>query len=154
LIQRGWAYLVSEAPSLAFHDFDEAVRLAPNDPDAYNGRGLAKVLQRQYEAAIEDAKAALERGANDPRTHYNAARIYAKAATAINADNPRRSSRPLAETYQDRAQTLIRMALERMPAEDRGEFWKTVVEADPALSALRQRPKFSQLAGQFGRLAK
>jgi serine/threonine protein kinase/Flp pilus assembly protein TadD len=154
LIQRGWAYLVSDASSLAFHDFDEAIRLAPGDPDAYNGRGFARVLHGQFREATEDAEASIVRGSTDPRTHYNAARIYAKAAVAAIADNPRKSQKRIAEDYQDRAQALIRLALELMPAADRGEFWRTVVEADPALTALRQRPKFSQLAGQFGRLAK
>ncbi len=153
-IQRGWAYLVSEAPSLAFHDFNEAIRLAPDEPDAYNGRGFARVFQGEYKEAVADAEASIVRGVNDSRTHYNAARIYAKAANAVTAANPRRTQRPIAEAYQDRAQILIRLALERMPPSDRGEFWRSVIEADPALTALRQRPKFSQLAGQYGRLAK
>lgn len=154
LIQRGWAYLVSDASNLAFNDFDEAIRIAPDEPDPYSGRGLARVIHGQAREAVDDAEASLSRGSNDPRTHYNAARIYAKAANVVNSGNQRRASRPLAETYQDRAQTLVRLALERMPAAERAEFWRTVVEADPALVTLRQRPKFSQLASQFGRQAK
>jgi tetratricopeptide (TPR) repeat protein len=153
LIQRGWAYLVSEAPSLALNDFNEAIRIAPDNPDAYNGRGFARVLTGQTKEAIDDANAAILRGPNDARTHYNAARIYTKAALAVTSANPRKSQKLVAEEYQDRAQVLIRMALERMPPSDRGHFWRTVIQEDPALSALRQRPKFSQLASQFGRMA-
>jgi tetratricopeptide (TPR) repeat protein len=156
LIQRGWAFLVSEAPNLANKDFEQAIKLAPNDPEAYNGRGFARVLSGQHKEAAEDADASVARGPNDARTLYNAARIYAKAAITVASGHSRRNlgQAPLIETYQDRAQGLIRMALEKMPPEERGDFWRTVVEADPALASLRQRPKFSQMAGQYGRLAK
>ena len=41
--RRGWAYLVSGAPKLARHDFEEAIRLDPSSADAYSGRGAAVV---------------------------------------------------------------------------------------------------------------
>ena len=134
----------------------QAIRIAPNEPDAYNGRGFARVLQGEYRLAVKDADEALLRGTTDARTPYNAARIYAKAAMVANAEAPRRGrgQYQIADDYQDRAQTLIRQALERLPPDQRGDFWNTVIQADPALAALRQRPKFSQLAGQYGRLAK
>ena len=155
LIQRGWAYLVSDAPKLALHDFDEAIRLAPEEPDAYNGRGFARVLHGQYRAAVLDAEESLRHGPADPRTPYNAARVYAKAAAAA-TEGPRRNlgQVEVANGYLDRAQALIRLALERLPADQRGAFWGDVIQADPALAAIRQRPKFSQMAGQFGRQAK
>ena len=156
LIQRGWAYLVSDAPKLALHDFDEAIRLAPEEPDAYNGRGFARVLHGQYRAAVLDAEESLRHGPADPRTPYNAARVYVKAAAAATAEGPRRNlgQVEVANGYLDRAQALIRQALERLPADQRGPFWNDVIQADPALAAIRQRPKFSQMAGQFGRQAK
>ena len=156
LIQRGWAYLVSDAPKLALHDFDEAIRIAPDDPDAYNGRGFARVLHGQYKAAVLDAEESLRHGPSDPRTPYNAARVYVRAAAAATAGGPRRTlgQVELANGYLDRAQALIRQALERLPEDRRGPFWHDVIQADPALAAIRQRPKFSQLAGQYGRQAK
>jgi eukaryotic-like serine/threonine-protein kinase len=156
LIQRGWAYLVSEAPSLAILDFDQAIRIAPDEPEAYNGRGFARVLCGHHKEAVDDADASIVRGMNDARTLYNAARIYAKAAIVVTSGNTRRNlgQISISDKYQDKAQVLIRMALEKMPAEERGTFWQSVVEADPALASLRQRPKFSQMAGQYGRLSK
>jgi tetratricopeptide (TPR) repeat protein len=156
LIQRGWAYLVSEAPRLALSDFDEAIRVAPDEPDAYNGRGFARVLQGDHRAAVDDAQAALRHGPTDARTHYNAARIYAKAAASVTHDAPRRNlgQVPIANDYLDQAQTQIRQALDCLPAEKRQAFWDDVIQADPALAAIRQRPKYSQLAGQFGRRPK
>jgi eukaryotic-like serine/threonine-protein kinase len=156
LIQRGWAYLVSDAPRLALSDFDEAIRVAPDNPDAYNGRGFARVLQGQHKAAVFDADEALRHGPDDARTHYNAARVYAKAAASVTLDAPRRNLGQIqvANDYLDRAQILIREALDRLPPEQRTAFWNDVIQADPALAAIRQRPKFSQLAGQYERRAK
>jgi eukaryotic-like serine/threonine-protein kinase len=156
LIQRGWAYLASDAPKLALADFDEAIRVAPDQPDAYNGRGFARALQGLHQAAVLDAEESLRHGPDDPRTPYNAARVYAKAADTVASAAPRRNLGQLqvANGYLDRAQALIRMALERLPAEKRGAFWDDVIQADPALAAIRQRPKFSQMAGQFGRQAR
>ena len=153
LIQRGWAYLVSGAPRLALTDFDQAVRVAPMDPDAHNGRGLALAYQGQHHDAVLAAERAIQHAGDDPRTPYNAARVYVKAAASVVADAPRRNlgQARLADDYLDRAQALVRQSLERMPAERRASFWSDVVQADPALAALRQRPKFSQLAGPSGR---
>ncbi len=156
LIQRGWAYLVSEAPKLALSDFEEAIRIAPDEPDAYSGRGFALVLQGKHQAAVLDAEESLRHGPGDARTHYNAARVYTKAAASVTNDAPRRNlgQHQLANSYLDRAQVLIRLALDRLPADQRQAFWNDVIQADPALAAIRQRPKFSQMAGQLGRQAK
>ncbi len=156
LIQRGWAYLASDAPKLALADFEEAIRVAPEEPDAYNGRGFARVLQGQHRVAVQDADEALRHGPDDARTHYNAARVYAKAAASVTAEAPRRNLGQLqaANDYLDHAQTQVRQALECLPTEKRQAFWDDVIQADPTLAALRQRPKYSQLAGQFGRQAK
>jgi len=158
LIQRGWAYLISEAPRLALSDFDQAIRIAPEDPEAYNGRGFARVLQGQHREAVLDAEESLRRGqgGDDARTCYNAARVYAKAAASVNSNTPRRNlgQVELANRYFDRAQALIRQAMDRLPAPQRAAFWNDVIQADPALAAIRQHPKFSQMAHQYGREAR
>ncbi|WP_435008185.1 protein kinase domain-containing protein [Tundrisphaera lichenicola] len=156
LLHRGWAYALSGAPKLALDDFDKAVRIAPDDPEAYNGRGLARVIQGEHRLAVADAEESLRKGPTDHRVAYNASRIFAKAAEVALAESLRRGIglRQLAEDYQDRAQALIRLAIERLPDDRRADFWRDVVQHDPALAAIRRRPKFSQLAGQYGRLAK
>jgi tetratricopeptide (TPR) repeat protein len=152
LIQRGWAYLASDAPRLALSDFDEAVRIAPNEPDGYSGRGFARVLHGQHQAGVLDADESLNHGPADARSAYNAARVYARAANSVTADAPRRNlgQIELANRYSDRAQALVRLALDRLPADRRAAFWDDVIQADPALAAVRQRPKFSRMAGQLG----
>ncbi len=94
LIQRGWAYLASDAPKLALGDFDEAIRIAPDEPDGYNGRGFARVLQGQHQAGVLDAEESLRHGPADARTAYNAARVYARAAACGDRRRPSPQPRP------------------------------------------------------------
>ncbi len=64
---RGWSNLANEAHRAAVRDFDEAIRLAPADADAYLGRGLAQARLGLYREAESDAKKALEHGDASPR---------------------------------------------------------------------------------------
>jgi tetratricopeptide (TPR) repeat protein len=151
LVDRGWAYLFCAAPKLAVRDFDEAIRLDPTLGDAYGGRGNARVLLGQHREAVADALEALRRGEPTARTYYNTARTLAQAATVALTEVDRRglAAVQVAGGYMDRAQTLLRQAIETLPAEERATFWQEVVQADPALRALRRRPKFTALAGPF-----
>jgi mitochondrial import receptor subunit TOM70 len=45
----------------AFRDFDEAIKVDPNDPDVYYHRGQVYFVTGQYASAIEDYKRASER---------------------------------------------------------------------------------------------
>ncbi len=56
-VYRGWAQVLSEAPLLALHDFEEAIQLQPDPGDTYNGRGYARVKLGQLREAISDAEA-------------------------------------------------------------------------------------------------
>ena len=94
----------------AVHDFDEAIRLAPTNADAYTGRGLARARLGLHRDAVSDADEALELDDSSWRIAYNAARIYAQAAVA--ADSESRKTGPVAvrliSRYQDRAFELVR----------------------------------------------
>ena len=77
---RGWAYFFAEAPGLALRDFEEAVRLDPENVDARVGRGLARVALGQTGAAVADAEEALRAPRRRPRCSHNIACIFAQAA--------------------------------------------------------------------------
>ena len=83
---RGWAYLVFDSPKLALVDFEAAIKLDPADGDAYNGRGTARARLGDHAAAVADAREALRHGRANPRVTYNAARIYAIAASVAAAE--------------------------------------------------------------------
>ncbi|MFI5454652.1 MAG: protein kinase [Isosphaerales bacterium] len=141
LSRRGWLYIVSDAPRLALHDFEAAIRLDPSGGDAYNGRGFARLRLGEHRDAVADAEKAL--GLGEPTSHllYNAARVYALAAVVAAAEVRKKGQETvtLVTRYQDRATELLREALKRMPDDQRASFWRDVVPADPALRALRRR---------------
>ena len=81
LVSRGWAYLVFDSPKLALADFEAAIKLDPADGDAYNGRGTAQArLGDHARRRGRRPRGPPSRRAN-PRVTYNAARIYAIAAS-------------------------------------------------------------------------
>jgi serine/threonine protein kinase/Tfp pilus assembly protein PilF len=147
LARRGELYLMADAPRSALRDFDAAIRLDSSNPDAYAGRGLARVTLSQYSGAVSDAAQSLRVAEPDARRLFNAARIHAKAAVAASGDVRRRGkdAAALVDRYQDQAVALIREALKRQPANQRVAFLNNVIGADPALKSLRRRLKSIEL---------
>ena len=124
LAHRGELYLVTDAPRPAVRDFEEAIRRDPSNPDAYNGRGLARAILGDHQKAVADALIALRMAEPTPRRLYNAARIYAKAAIAATGD-VRKTGRDAAfvvTRYQDQAVALVRESYKRLPAAQRASF--------------------------------
>jgi tetratricopeptide (TPR) repeat protein len=130
---RGWTHLVVDAPKLALRDFELAIELDPNNGDAYNGRGLARVSLGRHREAAQDAAEALRRGPTSPRLLYNAARIYAQCPGQ----------------YRDRALDLISKALSLLPEKERRAFWSTHIRSDAALVALRRNPTFIRMYSEL-----
>jgi len=147
LIYRGWAYLVYDSPKLALADFEAAVKLEPANADAYNGRGMARVRLDDHLGAVADARVALRLAKTNPRDIYNAARIYALAASSAAAEvgEKGRQARLLSSRYQDTAVQLIREAIEREAPEKRAIFWRDTIQPDPALKGIKRRLKFEEL---------
>jgi tetratricopeptide (TPR) repeat protein len=140
---RGWAYLlVHDAPRLALRDFEEALHLDPKQGDAHCGRGLAFVQLGQWSKGVADADQALTLGPSSPRLTYNAARVYALAASQ--ADMAQRRG------YQDRAIQLLERALQQQSRAVRTAFWHKVVTTDRAWKLLQRHPGFVRLVGAFG----
>jgi tetratricopeptide (TPR) repeat protein len=152
-LARGWAYLARVAPQLALPDFDQVIRIKPDDSAAYAGRGYALVQLGRYQQAAEAAEAALRRGPETAPLVYDAARIYAQAVGKMDADPGPRQRRSL-ETrsqYQGRALELLRRALRLHPVAERHSFWQDRVVPDVALGPLRRSPEFTRLEMQYSR---
>lgn len=148
---RGWVYLVSDAMRPALADFNEAIRLDPEPGDAYCGRGLARVRLGRLTEAVADAEEALRRGPGNARMFANAAAIFAQAAGQVKGSEARAAERKL--RYQDRAMRLIRKALDQLPAAERNDFWRDIIEKDPALEPVRAQAGFRFLRAQYYRPA-
>jgi serine/threonine protein kinase/tetratricopeptide (TPR) repeat protein len=151
--RRGWTYLALEAPILALRDFEKVLELRPEEGDAHNGRGYARVKLGQYRAAVHDAEAAVRLGTQEPHTFHNAARIFAQAAVKVEADGALQNFRggETRQRYEERAVRLLHQALARLPVEQRRSFWQTTIESDPALRPLRRNPGFGRLAAECAR---
>jgi tetratricopeptide (TPR) repeat protein len=148
LNQRGWAYLVSDVPRLAFRDFREALEKDPDNADAFNGRGMARAKLGQHAAAVQDAEEAVKRAPKEMRVQYNAARVCAQAVRQIDADPTQRGPRAaeLRSHYQDRALDLLSAALDLVPRGERRGYWQQYVEKDRAFDPVRPTSRFLGLA--------
>ena len=129
LNRRGWAYQYADAPRLALADFEESLRLEPNQSEALGGRGLARIRLGDWRPAVTDAEAAIRqaprgrrrldraktRRAAKVQALFNAARIYAQAVEFAAQDVSRQGERAVAlyRRYRSRALELLDEALEQ-----------------------------------------
>lgn len=149
LTRRGWGYLTM-AQQLALQDFDEAIKLNPENGDSFNGRGYARVLLGDYAAAVNDAEQAVKLGPKAFEIYYNASTIFAQAVTASGKDPKLAEERraELAKEYTKRAVELIRLSGEALGPERRGILQKTL-EADTALDPIRMAPEFVEFVKEI-----
>jgi eukaryotic-like serine/threonine-protein kinase len=146
---RGWVYVVTDAPRLAWQDFEEAIQLDPSGADAYNGRGAARLRLGEHRQAVADAERAVSLGGPTADLFYKAARVHALAAAVVSAEarTNAQESLPLVTRYQDRAVGLLREAIRRIPADRRALFLKDVILGDPDLGTIGRRVQSMNLAG-------
>ena len=85
---RGWCYVMQEVWPLALRDFEETVRLDPGNGDGYCGRGYALARCGRLREAVRDAHKALQLRSDEPRTLYNAARIFGATTSILKAGIP------------------------------------------------------------------
>ena len=150
LAQRGWAYLL-EAAKLAKEDFEEAVRLNPEDPAFYQGLAYAMVMLGDHASAvaeIEKNSANTKRvvGQLGPKSWtylFNPATVYAqahdKALTDVKLAAERRVE--LAHQYSQKAVELLLQARQLAGPQFMPRFL-SILRSDPALDPIRQRPEY------------
>jgi len=148
LARRGALYLVTDAPRLALHDFEEALGRDPACGDAYIGRASARVRLGQHRQAVVDVERALRLGKPTASMLYNAARVLSQAADAAASEVRRKGQDAVAQVnrYQDRAVELVQESLKLRPPDRRAAFLKEVLK-DPVLGALRRRLRSVSPAG-------
>lgn len=155
LVRRGWAMLL-EANKLAEADFDAAVAANPENPDAWNGRGFARVMMGNVPGAIQDAEEGLKRamvqassqGAAAWPNIYNAATIYAQAVRVINADD-KMSAEIRAKNVRQltiRSMQIIMQAVQVGGASQQAAIVQTV-QSDTSLDPIRSSAEFRQAFG-------
>jgi Flp pilus assembly protein TadD len=133
-------------------DFEETVRLDPGNGDGYCGRGYALVRCGRLREAVRDADKALQLGSDEPRILYNAARIFAQAASGGAASGTAAAGpndRAERQQHRDRALGLLRKAMAALPESQRADFWRRNVEHDAALNPVRATAGFRGLVAVY-----
>jgi tetratricopeptide (TPR) repeat protein len=149
---RGWAYLMLDAPRPALADFEAALRLDSTEPDALCGRGHCRVRLGSLWGAVADADAALDRGPYKGQFLLSTACIYAQAAGRLQAEMRGRTGYgDDVDRLQGKAVALLRAALETVPDEERGAFWRQRIQNERDLAALRYCDGFRELARSYAR---
>ena len=140
---RGWAYLLSDAPELAVHDFEKLITGGSGKPRGYAGRAAARVRRGDLSGGLADAEEAVRRAGTSSWMFYIAAQTYAYATTMAVAEATRRG-RPATRTslsYESRAEDLLRQAIACTPAARRPAFWRDVVMQDSAMKPILRNPQ-------------
>jgi Flp pilus assembly protein TadD len=61
---------------MAIEDYNKAINLKPDNPDAYNNRGTIYTKLGQYQLAIEDFNNAIRLNPDDADTYFNRGFVY------------------------------------------------------------------------------
>jgi tetratricopeptide (TPR) repeat protein len=154
LLGRGASYQTTRDRGRALADYDEAIRLRPDDDRAYSNRG---VLHREMGAcglAIQDLEKAIALSPTDPAGYGNAARVFATCKDGRHRDGTKAvrlalTALPMSTDRADRARVLN--ALAEAYAES-GRFAAAVSTAQQAIAAAvspDQRLEFEQHLAAF-----
>jgi serine/threonine protein kinase/tetratricopeptide (TPR) repeat protein len=150
LARRGWAYLI-EGARLAEADFDDAIRLNPNDPDHWTGRGYARAVSGRYEEAVKDAEQAAKLAATQAELSepgvwihlFNASTIYAQATDRVRHDRSLHSDERTqrAGRYVSRAIEMLKQA-ENLAGPPAQPQFRAALQQDIALDLIRGHQTF------------
>jgi tetratricopeptide (TPR) repeat protein len=133
-LYRGQEYLTSQAPRFALHDFEEALRLDPQNADGYLGRAQARLELHEPLRAVADAAKVVEAKPKEPRLWYQAARVCAQAAAQLQAELGQAAVRSL----EDEAVRLLYAAFRELPPNERA-VWRERLLKDKALDRVKYR---------------
>ena len=155
LAARGWIYLANDVLPLALTDFEDAIRLRPDHAEAHAGRGLIFVLQGQTSQALADAETALRLAGDEPtpRLLWNVTHIYSQLVKHLEGTPGVKKDETLALRYRclTLGQKMLERTIERLPADERRDFWRRHIMPDELLQPLRGTPAYERLDREYGK---
>jgi hypothetical protein len=127
------------------HDFTEALRLEPLNAKTALACAHVRIKQNEPHEAVKNAEMVVKSRPKDWHLWHEAVRISAQALGQI---KPEPGLGRMRSDYQQRAVSLLRTAMELVPAGQRRACWREKVMKDPAFSAIRA--DLEVLGRQFG----
>ena len=140
LVRRGWAYLLY-GNDLALKDFEEAVKLNPENADSHNGLAYALVQAGKTTDAVAAARLAVRKA--EPQLAVQGPQAWSllfNAATVLSLASEQVDGAP-ADEYAAESIALLRRAV-GIAGPDFGSTVRRVIQADNSLDPLRERPEF------------
>jgi tetratricopeptide (TPR) repeat protein len=141
LVERGRAYLQSDAPRPALHDFAQALRHDPKRRDAHFGRCQAHLRLGQDLRAAQAAEEALRQLGHSSEVLLQAAQIFCQIS---GNESPQRRI-----YYEDRAVSCLQDATMQLPPAEQAALWKLRILRDTSLQRLQGKPAFERLRREF-----
>jgi len=145
-MRRAWA-LTLQSKELAQQEFSAGIKIDPNNPEPYTGRGYVYILSGDYTRGAADADTAVRLKPKNPGAYYNAAGIYAMASKLAAADTELAEHEALSKTYFDRAIKSLRRCFEMSPS--KRAFYLRTAEADQSLAPIRRSPKYKAMLKEY-----
>jgi serine/threonine protein kinase/Tfp pilus assembly protein PilF len=146
-LYRGQEYLAIQDRQRALQDFENVLRLDPENRDAYLGRAHSGVKLDPYKAVV-DANNAVKGKPKDPRLWLGAARVYALAAAHLKTEPGQATRDVTISNYQRQAEKHLRAAVGLVPSDQQRAFWREFVRKDKALYPIASR--LFDLVTRFG----
>ena len=149
LLLRGWSYLQERAATQAEADFTAAAGQQSELGEAYVGRATARIRLGRPQSALEDVERWARLGPETDRLLFAAARVYALAAAEAGEATGKNTSLASAR-YDRQAVRLLGRALEERKTEDRRrDFWREVLEPEPALGRVLWHGELQKWAEKY-----
>lgn len=140
--------LISKWREIALEDYNQGIKLNPDDRELYAGRSYVKALLGDHKAAANDVRIATGgAGTISWPVRVNSAAAMAQAYRV--AKVPPRGGVPagpdLQEKYLVLVWTLLEKSMDSLPSKQRASWWADYIESDDAFDPVRGMPEWNEL---------
>lgn len=150
-IRRGTA-LISKWRDLALLDYNEAIKLNPNDLEAFAGRAYVNAIMGKHTAVVNDVDLIYQEKANALGAQINAACALAQAYKF--AKDPLLGANPAPKETQDlylqKLWKMIEKAMAGVPEPQWKRMWNQAFRGDDSFDPVRNLPEWKAFDKKFG----
>lgn len=140
--------LISNWREIALEDYNQGIKLNPNDRESYAGRSYVEALLGNHKAAARDAVTATG-GAGQVAWYVRVNSAGAMAQAYRVAKNPPRGAMAAdletQQRYLGMVWGLLEKAMNSRPPGERASWWSKYIETDDAFDPIRGMPEWNEL---------